>query len=113
MAEKKLLDQVRDAIRVKHYSYRTEQAYVDWNRRYILFHNLGLSLSKSSAIQKIWARRKRCPEPFEGYKLSSPTSQPNARLPHPHRTRPSAPSSSFIASSCRVGLRQKEINLPP
>jgi hypothetical protein len=26
----KLLDQVRDAIRVKHYSIRTEQAYVDW-----------------------------------------------------------------------------------
>jgi len=36
---KKLLDQVRDAIRVKHYSYRTEQTYVQWIRRYILFHN--------------------------------------------------------------------------
>lgn len=35
---KKLLDQVRDAIRIKHYSYRTEQSYVDWVRRYILFH---------------------------------------------------------------------------
>ena len=29
---KKLLDQVRDAIRLKHYSYRTEQAYVGWKR---------------------------------------------------------------------------------
>lgn len=36
---KKLLDQVRDAIRLKHYSIRTENAYVDWIRRYILFHN--------------------------------------------------------------------------
>jgi len=36
---KKLLDQVRDAIRLKHYSYRTEQTYVGWIRRYILFHN--------------------------------------------------------------------------
>ena len=36
---KKLLDQVREAIRVKHYSYRTEQTYVQWIRRYILFHN--------------------------------------------------------------------------
>src|SRR5881628_1081413 len=35
----KLLDQVRDAIRVKHYSIRTEQAYVDWIRRFILFHD--------------------------------------------------------------------------
>jgi integron integrase len=35
----KLLDQVRDAIRLKHYSIRTEQAYVDWIKRYILFHH--------------------------------------------------------------------------
>ena len=35
---KKLLDQVRDAIRRKQYSRRTEEAYVEWIRRYILFH---------------------------------------------------------------------------
>jgi len=34
----KLLDQVRDKLRVKHYSIRTEQSYVDWINRYILFH---------------------------------------------------------------------------
>jgi len=34
----KLLDQVRQKIRIKHYSIRTEQAYVDWIRRYILYH---------------------------------------------------------------------------
>ena len=34
----KLLDRVRWHLRVKHYSIRTEQAYVDWVRRYILFH---------------------------------------------------------------------------
>lgn len=34
----KLLDQVRNKIRLKHYSLRTEQAYVDWARRYIFFH---------------------------------------------------------------------------
>ena len=33
----KLLDQLRDKIRVKHYSIRTEHAYVDWARRFILF----------------------------------------------------------------------------
>ena len=37
--KKKLLDQVRDVIRLKHYSIRTEKAYVSWIRRYILFHN--------------------------------------------------------------------------
>jgi len=36
---KKLLDQVRDVLRLKHYAYRTEQSYVDWIKRYILFHN--------------------------------------------------------------------------
>jgi integrase len=35
----KLLDQVRDTIRRKHFSIRTEQSYVDWIRRFILFHN--------------------------------------------------------------------------
>jgi integrase len=32
----KLLDQVRAKIRLKHYSIRTEQAYADWIKRYIL-----------------------------------------------------------------------------
>jgi len=34
----KLLDQVRDVLRRRHYSIRTEQAYTDWIRRFILFH---------------------------------------------------------------------------
>ncbi len=34
----KLLDQVRDIIRVKHYSIRTERAYIDWIKRYIYFN---------------------------------------------------------------------------
>jgi len=32
-----LLDRVRHRIRVKHYSIRTEQAYCDWIRRFIIF----------------------------------------------------------------------------
>ena len=36
--EAPLLDQVREAIRTRHYSRSTEQAYVHWIRRYILFH---------------------------------------------------------------------------
>jgi hypothetical protein len=36
---RKLLDQLRDAIGLKHYSYSTEKTYVHWARRYILFHN--------------------------------------------------------------------------
>jgi site-specific recombinase XerD len=36
---KKILDQLRDVLRLKHYSYRTEQSYVDWAYRFIVFHN--------------------------------------------------------------------------
>ena len=35
----RLLTQLRDKIRLKHYSIRTEATYVDWVRRFILFHN--------------------------------------------------------------------------
>jgi integron integrase len=34
-----LLDRVREAIRARHYSRRTEKAYVGWIKRYIFFHN--------------------------------------------------------------------------
>ena len=36
---KKLLDIMRDKIRFKHYSIKTEQSYIGWAKRYILFHN--------------------------------------------------------------------------
>lgn len=34
----KLLDRMRDHLRTRHYSIRTEQAYLDWVRRFILYH---------------------------------------------------------------------------
>ena len=36
----KLLDQVRSAIRARHYSRRTEKAYVFWVRRFVIFHRM-------------------------------------------------------------------------
>jgi integron integrase len=36
---KKLLEQAREILRTKHYSYRTEETYIDWMRRYILYHH--------------------------------------------------------------------------
>jgi len=38
-AKPRLLDQVRESLRVRHYSYRTEEQYLAWIRRYILFHH--------------------------------------------------------------------------
>jgi len=37
---KKLLDQTRDVLRLKHYSLRTERSYCDWIKRFIRFHQL-------------------------------------------------------------------------
>src|SRR5213082_1861693 len=37
---KKLLDQTRDVLRLKHYSLRTERSYCDWIERFIHFHHL-------------------------------------------------------------------------
>lgn len=39
MEQPRLLDQVRNKIRLKHYSIRTEQAYVHWIRRFVLHHH--------------------------------------------------------------------------
>ncbi len=34
----RLLDQVRELLRIRHYSIRTEQAYLQWIRRFVIFH---------------------------------------------------------------------------
>jgi integron integrase len=39
VSKPKLLDLVRDAIRLRHYSIRTEQIYINWIKRFILFHH--------------------------------------------------------------------------
>ena len=63
MAEKKLLDQVRDKIRLKHYSYKTEKAYVHWIRRFILFHDKrhprDMAEPEISRFLRFLAREKR------------------------------------------------------
>ena len=53
---KKLLEQVRDVLRIKQYSYRTEQTYVDWIKRYIIFHNKRhpKDVSIQHPLQKGW-----------------------------------------------------------
>ncbi len=39
MSKPRLLDEVRSVLRVKHYSIRTEEAYTQWIKRFIFFHN--------------------------------------------------------------------------
>jgi site-specific recombinase XerD len=38
--KKKLLDQMRDVMRLKHYSIRTERSYCDWVVRFIRYHRM-------------------------------------------------------------------------
>ena len=63
---KKLLDQVRDAIRTRHYSIRTEDAYVSWIKRFILYHgkkhpsDMG---SKYPNAAKEWGFSTKAPAP--------------------------------------------------
>lgn len=45
------LDQVRDRIRVKHCAPRTEHAYVDWIKRYILY--FGKQHSAARALGRV------------------------------------------------------------
>ncbi|MEA1892190.1 MAG: phage integrase N-terminal SAM-like domain-containing protein [Campylobacterota bacterium] len=37
--KRKLFDQVRDKIQMKHYSIKTERSYVSWIKRYIMYHD--------------------------------------------------------------------------
>jgi len=40
----KLLDKARETARLKHFSARTEDAYVEWIKRFILFHHNAIPL---------------------------------------------------------------------
>jgi len=45
LKEKKLVDQMRDVMRVKHYRLRTEQSYCDWVKRFIRCDSFALALT--------------------------------------------------------------------
>ncbi|MCX6923982.1 MAG: integron integrase [Verrucomicrobia bacterium] len=49
----KLLDQVREIMRLRHYSIRTEQSYCDWIRRYVCFHRMRLRAELSPGEAKV------------------------------------------------------------
>ena len=49
----KLLDQVRDELRLRHYSLRTEEAYTDWIKRYVRFHGMRSREDLEEATRKV------------------------------------------------------------
>ena len=50
---RRLLCQVREAIRLKHYSIRTEQAYFGWLKRYICFNGERRSASAGCSVRPL------------------------------------------------------------
>src|SRR5581483_3313585 len=85
----KLLDRLREKVRLKHYSIRTEQVYIDWARRFILFHG------KRHPKDRVRLKSKRF----------SRTSQSSATSLHPRRIKRKARfffcTRKFSASSGR------------
>jgi hypothetical protein len=51
----RLMDQVREVLRLRHYSIHTERSYCDWIRRYIKFHNMKSRSELEPAEAKIEA----------------------------------------------------------
>lgn len=88
------LDKVYDSLHAKYYSYKTEQAYVDWIKSFILFHKrrhpleMGeeetrtfitylaterkvLSYTQNQALSAIMFLHRYVPKKFKGYKDGS------------------------------------------
>ena len=99
----RLLDRMRFTLRAKHYSYRTEQAYVHRVRRFILFHLPRTCLNReatSAPCKSYWAtrmfRRRRftpmfCSEGLAAY---------------------GAPWTSFSCRRCGEAIRRDSHDLP-
>ncbi len=51
--DKKLLDEVKDVLRLKHYSIHTERSYCDWIKKFVLFHKMTSRLDLVDGEQKI------------------------------------------------------------
>ena len=51
----RLLDQVRNVLRLHHYSIHTERSYIDWIKRYIHFHQMRCREDLADGERKIEA----------------------------------------------------------
>jgi len=86
----KLLDQMREVIRTLHYSIRTEDAYVDWARRFILFHGKQHPASMGTPqveafLSHLAVERRVSASTQNQAKAALPLSPLSARTPAPIR----------------------------
>src|SRR2546425_9195171 len=82
----RLLDRVRGALRARHYSRRTEDAYVAWIRRYIVFHGKRHPIEMSAAE----VTRFLSSLAVEGEVAASTQNQPRSARPFLYRAGPGA-----------------------
>jgi hypothetical protein len=98
---KKVLDQVRDAIRLKHCAYSTEKTYIHWAKRLVLYQN------KRHLLEM-------------GEKEISEFASLRQRQTHPSQGGPRVPSAGFQTSSllvrnlmdgapCRCGVSRRPL----
>ena len=84
----KLLDQIRQVMRLHHYSIHTERTYLDWIKRYIAFHRMKSREDLAEGEKKIeaflthlavdekvaGASQRPCNGPLQGDAVDSPKS---------------------------------------
>jgi len=85
MARMRLLDQVRNEIRVRHYSLKTEKAYCYWIRFYIRFrdycHPAELDGEQVRAFLTYLALKRRVSASTQNQALKAPGGCPRNALP--------------------------------
>ena len=87
----RLLDQLRTRIRFLHYSRSTEQAYVHWTRRYVLFH--GKRHPRDLTEEHVWGNRGQ---------YTQIVSEPNSCASVPTILPPTAFSPARRDHDCRA-----------
>ena len=101
----KLLEQVRQTARVKHFSYRTEKAYVYWAERYIRFHGIRHpNLMGTAEIEQLpHAAAFVCHAPALPNKVDLPNKSPGC--PISHYRAGGEDGGGFIGRSGRDGVK--------
>ena len=96
----KLLERMRIHLRTRHYSIRTEEAYIDWARRFILFQAL---LHKARP-------RRHSPDPRRSYAIAIVSGVPSSvkRLSNATRTCSSVTWRSNVRAITRSPSRLKQ-----
>ena len=77
----RLLDQVRDVLRLRHYSIHTERAYVDWIKRYVEFHKMTSREDLADGERKIEAFLTDLAVRGEGRRLDAKPGDECAGIP--------------------------------